>query len=123
MPERSAPGRRTAGAGRSPFRAAQDGLRVRVRLTPRAADDRIDGLALEADGSTAIKVAVTAPPADGRANAALIRFLAAAWRLPRSRISLVAGAADRRKTLHVAGEPEALRGRLEAWLAGLAARR
>jgi uncharacterized protein YggU (UPF0235/DUF167 family) len=37
--------------------------------------------------------------------------------VPKSAVSVIAGAADRRKLLHVAGEPQALAQRLERWLA------
>lgn len=98
-------------------------MRVRVRLTPRAARERIDGLMLEADGGAALKVTVTAAPADGKANAALIAMLAREWRQPKSAISIASGAADRRKVVHVAGEPGDLARALDSWLARQAARR
>jgi uncharacterized protein YggU (UPF0235/DUF167 family) len=60
---------------------------------------------------------VTAPPADGAANEAVIALLAREWRLPRSALSVVAGAGDRRKTIRIDGDPAALAGRLEAWWA------
>jgi hypothetical protein len=74
-------------------------------LTPRAAADRLGGVRAEADGGVALKAAVTAPPEDGKANAALVALLAKAWRVPKSVISVVAGASDRRKTLLVEGDP------------------
>ena len=43
-------------------------------------------------------------------------MLAKAWRLPRSAVSVVKGAAARRKTLFVAGPTEALMARLEQWM-------
>lgn len=100
-----------------PFSPAADGVRLRVRLTPRARRSRIEGLAAEADGSLALKVAVTAVPEKGRANEALIRLLADEWHLPRTAITLAAGATDRRKLLHLAGDPAALSATLSTWLA------
>jgi len=100
-----------------PFSPAPDGLRLRVRLTPKARRAGIDGLAPEADGSVALKVAVAAVPEKGRANEALIRLLAEEWHLPRSSITLAAGAADRRKLLHLAGDPAALTAALSEWFA------
>ncbi len=91
-------------------------MRVAVRLTPRAARAGVQGLAPEADGGVVLKVAVTAAPEAGKANAALIKLLAKAWRLPKSDITVVAGATDRRKTLHIAGEAATLRRRLEEWI-------
>lgn len=100
----------------SPFRSVADGVRVAVRLTPRASRDFVQGVATEADGGAILKVGVTAIPEAGKANAALVSLLAKTWKLPKSSISLTQGAADRRKTLHIAGEPQALLARLQAWL-------
>lgn len=93
-----------------------DGLRVPVRLTPKASRDRIDGVVAEADGTLVLKAAVTAVPEDGKANAALIKLLAKAWRVPKSAITIVAGATDRRKILHLSGDPGDLRRRLDEWM-------
>jgi uncharacterized protein len=66
-----------------------------------------------------LRLRVSEPPEGGKANAALIKLLAKAWKLPKSALSLVAGHTDRRKTLAVAGDPVVLRRALEGWLAGL----
>lgn len=60
---------------------------------------------------------VTAPPADGKANDALIRCLARAWGLAPSRITLATGAASRVKTLAVSGPTEELMAELQTWIA------
>ncbi len=96
-----------------PFAAARGGVRLAVRLAPRASAERILGLATEADGRVALKVAVTAPPEAGKANDALIGLIADALRLPRRDVTLALGAADRRKLVHIAGDPVALARRLE----------
>ena len=83
-----------------------------MRLTPRASADRLGGVRTEADGGVALKAAVTAPPENGRANAALVALLAKAWRVPKSTIHVVAGAADRRKTLLVEGDSALLLDRM-----------
>ena len=78
-----------------------------MRLTPRGGADRIEGVV---DG--ALKARVAAPPVDGAANEALLRLLAEALDVPRSRVCLAAGATNRRKVIEVVGlEPAALRGR------------
>ncbi|HUH85017.1 MAG TPA: DUF167 domain-containing protein [Stellaceae bacterium] len=100
-----------------PLTVARDGLRLCVRLQPGASAERIIGLVAEADGGVALKVAVTAPPAEGRANDALLRLLAKTVRLPKRDLSLAHGAADRRKLVHVAGDAAVLRPRLERALA------
>jgi len=94
-------------------------VRVAIRLTPRARADRIDGVAFSADGRAVLKVAVTAPPAENRANDALIAVLAKAWRLPRRDISIVGSAKSRDKTVRIAGEPRGLLQHLAAALAQL----
>lgn len=98
----------------SPFAASAEGVRVAVRLTPRAGRTRVEGVAEDA-GGTVVKVAVTEPPEKGRANAALIAALAEEWRLPKSAFTIAAGARARRKTVLVAGDPSALLKRLEGW--------
>jgi uncharacterized protein (TIGR00251 family) len=106
-----------------PFSAAADGVRVAVRLSPRARRSGVEGLADEAGGGTALKVAVTAVPEGGKANAALIALLAREWRVPKSSVSVVRGAADRHKTLLVAGAAEPLMRRLEEWWRNQAGKR
>ena len=68
-----------------------------------------------------MKVSVTAPPAEGRANDALLALLAKEWRLPRRDLTLVGGGKSRNKTVHIAGEPRLLLNRLAAALAALPA--
>ena len=98
-----------------PFAEAPGGVRVRVRVTPRARAARIDGLQGEADGGVRLRVAVTEAADAGRANAALLALLAKAWRLPRGTLSITAGVADRRKTVSIAGDSGSLMDRLLRW--------
>ncbi len=101
-----------------PFTAVKDGVRVALRVAPGAARNRMDGLVRGADGGAALKVSVTAAPDRGRANAALIKLLSRAWRVPKGAITIAAGAATRRKVVHVAGDPRELLGRLRQSLDG-----
>jgi uncharacterized protein (TIGR00251 family) len=91
-------------------------VRLAVRVTPKASAMRILGAAEEADGARVLKVAVSAPPEDGKANAALIELLARALKVPRGAVWIAAGAASRRKLVDIAGDPDALRPRLRALL-------
>ncbi|MEE8445867.1 MAG: DUF167 family protein [Alphaproteobacteria bacterium] len=104
-----------SGASRQPFAATRDGVRVAVRLTPRAGRNRIDGLVEDADGAPMLKISVTAAPERGKANGALVKLLAKAWRLPKTTIGIATGATSRRKTLLVRGDPQKILGRLEEW--------
>ena len=103
-----------------PYAPAPEGLRVFVRLQPKARRARIEGVVAEPDGRTAFKVAVTAPPASGKANAALVSLLGRSWRLPKSAIEIVGGTSDRRKTLLLRGDPASLQATLSAFLASRA---
>lgn len=102
----------------SPFQAAAAGVRVAVKVTPRASADRVRGVALDEAGVAVLQVAVTAVPEDGRANRAVAALLAKTWRVPKSAVEVLQGAADRRKLLLVrTADPAALAARLDAWLA------
>ncbi|GAB3118135.1 DUF167 domain-containing protein [Novispirillum itersonii] len=91
-----------------PLFPAAGGVRLHVRLTPKASRDAIQGLADEADGGQVLKASVTAVPEDGKANAALIQLLSKAWKLPKSGFEIIAGATDRRKTLLIHGDTQTL---------------
>ncbi len=99
----------------TPFSCCGDGARVRVRVAPNAAGNAVQGSCRDADGVLALKVSLTATPERGKANAELIRLLAKQWRLPKSRIVIASGQHERRKTLHVAGDPKELMDRLARW--------
>jgi uncharacterized protein (TIGR00251 family) len=78
------------------LRESADGCMLAVRVHPGARINAITGVH---DG--ALKISLTAPPADGRANEALIAFLAERLSLPKSRIELASGAASRNKLLRI----------------------
>lgn len=90
---------------------------VRLKVTPKARRAAVSGSVADPDGSMRLKVAVTALPADGAANEAVIALLAKEWRLPKSALSIATGAADRRKTVRIVGDATELAGRLDAWWA------
>ena len=91
------------------------GVAVRVRVKPGRAQERVRGLVESQDGP-AIEIAVSAPPADGRANAALLALLAKAWRVPKSTLAIVSGNKSRVKIILVEGESRETLPRLAAWL-------
>jgi uncharacterized protein (TIGR00251 family) len=60
-----------------------------------------------------LKLAVTAPPVDGEANAAVIELVAETLGVPRSAVTVTAGTSSRRKTIRVRGlSAEAVQARL-----------
>jgi uncharacterized protein (TIGR00251 family) len=83
-------------------------VHLRVRVTPRAGRDALAGWQ---DG--VLRVRLAAAPVDGRANDALVRFLASCLHIPTRDVRLLAGERGRQKRLAVAGLSEAeLRDRL-----------
>jgi len=97
-----------------PWRPADDGLLLAVRLTPKGGRDAIDGIARRADGRVVLKARVRPAAEDGAANAALRALVADRLRLAASTVTLVSGATSREKTLMIAGDPARLAGALAA---------
>lgn len=100
----------------SPFTPVAGGLRVAVKLTPKASRDRVQGVAAEADGQAVVKAQVTAVPEDGKANTALIKLLSKQWRVPKTQMEIVQGATDRRKVILISGNGAELAQRLDEWM-------
>jgi uncharacterized protein (TIGR00251 family) len=80
-------------------RRADDGVTLRVRVTPRAS--RAEVLGWRETGVLAVRV--TAPPVEGEANRAIIHVLAESLGVPRSAVTIVRGTRSRDKTVRVAG--------------------
>jgi len=77
------------------------GVRVSVRVQPRATSNEIAGV-----HGDALKVRLTAPPVEGAANEALIEFLAGAFEIPARNITIVAGSGSRSKIVELTGISE-----------------
>ena len=73
-------------------------ITLKIHLLPRASRDEICGL-----HGDAIKVKVTAPPVEGKANMALQRFIAKKLNLAASQIEIMAGQRSREKILRISG--------------------
>lgn len=71
-----------------------------VRVQPRASRTEIAGLHGER-----LRIRLQAPPVDGKANAALVEFVAAAFGVPRARVVIEHGLAGRDKRLRVSAAP------------------
>lgn len=83
------------------FTVVAGGVKVAVRVTPKASRDKIEGPVEMAEGEVALKLAVSAPPEDGKANDAVLRLLSKAWKIPKSSLAVVSGATSRSKTVLV----------------------
>lgn len=71
-------------------------LVLSLHVQPGAARTGVAGL-----HGDALKLRVAAPPVDGKANAAVLRFLAEAFDVPLARITLVRGESSRQKTVRI----------------------
>lgn len=100
-----------------PYQPARGGVAVTLRVTPRAGRDHILGVA-----EGVLRVAVGAPAHDGKANEAVINYLAECWRLPRARLRLMHGRTSRNKRIMVTGETDTLMAHLGDWSESLAAK-
>jgi uncharacterized protein (TIGR00251 family) len=99
-----------------PFTIRPEGLALWVRLTPKANRDTIEGVAVAGDGRRRLTAKVRAVPADGKANAALVRLIAGWLGVPRGEVSVAGGAASRSKTVLVRGDGPALARRIRSLL-------
>jgi uncharacterized protein len=84
------------------IRAAKDGVTLAVRAQPGAKKTAIAGI--YGEGSQAqLKIAVQAPPIEGRANQALVAFLAKTFAVPKSSVELLTGELSRSKVFLLRG--------------------
>jgi uncharacterized protein (TIGR00251 family) len=83
-------------AGEPWYRWDEAALLLRLRIQPRAAKDELCG-----PHGDRLKVRITAPPVDGKANDHLCRFLAERCGVAASRVALVAGETGRDKTVRI----------------------
>ena len=81
-----------------PIHDTPAGATFRVKVHPRARKSGITGVV-----GDVLKVALTAPPVEGRANEACVKFLAEFLNVPRSSVTIAAGEASRQKLIRIAG--------------------
>ncbi len=77
----------------------QKGAALAIRVTPRSSKNEI--IEILNDGT--VRIRLTAPPVEGKANDALVSFLAEVLDVPRSRIAIVAGETGRDKLVSILG--------------------
>jgi uncharacterized protein (TIGR00251 family) len=81
-----------------PVRDTADGVAFAVKVHPRARKNAITGVI-----GDALKLSLTAPPVEGRANSAVVEFFADLFEIPRSSVTIASGATSRRKVVRIAG--------------------
>ncbi len=99
-----------------PFTAIEGGVRLAVRVTPRAAENKFDGVMAGADGKPALQVRLRAPPVEGAANKALAEFLSLRLGLRKADIRIRSGETGRLKLLEIMGDSADLLARLRAMI-------
>jgi uncharacterized protein (TIGR00251 family) len=93
-----------------PLKQTATGVAFSVKVQPRGRKNAITGAV-----GDALKLALTAPPVDGKANAAVIEFFADFFEVPRSSVTITSGKTSRLKVIHISGaSAEQLVRRLEA---------
>lgn len=94
-----------------PVRNHAGGVSFAVKVHPRAKHDGISGAI-----GDALKIDLTAPPVEGKANEAVTRFFSRLLKVPRSSVTIASGKTNRMKVIHVAGiNADQLRQRLAAF--------
>ncbi|PYX79310.1 MAG: hypothetical protein DMG66_04215 [Acidobacteria bacterium] len=81
-----------------PIQESATGISFQVKVHPRAKKNGITGTLGEA-----LKLSLTAPPVEGRANEACIEFFARLLKVPRSSITIASGQSSRLKVIRIAG--------------------
>lgn len=80
-------------------RDTAQGAQFVLRVQPRASRNAIVGVM-----GDAVKLAITAPPVDGKANAAVIEYLSDLFRVPKSSVVIVTGETGRNKLIAIRGK-------------------
>lgn len=81
-----------------PIHSSSSGTTFAIKVHPRAKKNAITG-----EVGDALKLALTAPPVDGKANQACVDFFAKLLKVPRSSITIAAGETSRNKVIRVTG--------------------
>jgi uncharacterized protein (TIGR00251 family) len=86
-----------------PIHESAKGITFAIKVHPRARKNAITGIV-----GDALKLALTAPPVDGKANQAVIEFFADLFAIPRSSVTIASGETGRNKVLRIAGMSKSL---------------
>lgn len=86
-----------------------------VHVTPKSGKDQVVGISTAADGMREVRVRVTAPPDNGKANKAVCKLLASSLGIAKSCVTIKRGETSHHKLLQIECHPQAFDG----WLAAL----
>jgi uncharacterized protein (TIGR00251 family) len=82
-----------------PFRQTDAGVELYVKVTPKASQDRVGDLTQDRNSRPCLRVYVSAPPENNRANEAVIELVAKTLKIGKNQVHLVSGDKCREKTL------------------------
>jgi hypothetical protein len=85
-----------------PIRETASHITFSIKVQPRAKKNAISGTV-----GDALKVSLTAPPVDGKANQAVIEFFSSIFKIPRSSITIASGETSRLKLIRISGVDKA----------------
>lgn len=81
------------------FDVTQQGVILRVRLSPNSSCCKVNGVFVDPDGNKWLKISVISVPEKGKANQELIKLLAKELKLAKSEVEIISGELDRYKKL------------------------
>ncbi len=81
-----------------PLKEEKNGVLLKIKVQPKASHNQIVGIMEDA-----LKIRLTAPPVDGKANLACLKFLAETLGVSRQQVELVSGQTGRQKLIRIAG--------------------
>lgn len=96
------------------------GIRLAIRLTPKASKNCFGQVEKTADGASYLKAFVTTVPEGGKANKALIKMLAKSCKLPVAKFLVASGATNRNKQILIEGDGQKLARKLRKWIEDMA---
>ena len=95
------------------IRLAQNHIDLLIKLTPNSSVDKIIGIIDAGDEEKRLAVKVRAVPEKGKANKAVVDFMAKQLSLPKSTLEIASGTTNRNKTIRITGDPKAIVERLQ----------
>lgn len=97
------------------FEECNEGILLRVRLTPNASFCGVKGTFTDSDGREFLRLQVVSVPEKGKANKELIAYLAKTLHFPKTAFDIIGGELDRYKRIVIAGGDD-VKERLREWL-------
>lgn len=94
------------------IQVVSEGIILSIHVVPGAKRQQLIGLW----GESAVKIAISAPPVDDKANRALIEFLSFSLKIPKRNILLVSGNTGRDKRIKIVGDASQLEKEMEEWI-------